>query len=323
MLHGEIMTMDKRIVNAIKISVAALGANAIAFALHLQFPTSAGINAILSIQPTKRETVEIALSKVYAYMLGLLFAVILFSNMKIDIYSYGVYVVIVTFLYMYLKWGNHVTMVCVMALHFLGAGEVSNQLIVNEILLFAIGVSAGILVNLHLHKDSDYIMELKNSADLKIVRYLVHIRNSIIGKEVADAELLFNQLNDDITRARMVAEENFNNQLQSNDTKDIEYIRMRRKQAFILYEMNKVARSIESHTCSTASIEKFIGQIALNYSEDNTVEALLKEFHELNHVIKTIPLPTTREEFEDRAKLFAILRLIQEFLEEKMKYAKR
>lgn len=303
--------------------MAALGANVIAHVLHLQFPTSAGINAILSIQPTKRETVEIALSKVYAYMLGLLFAVILFSEMKIDIYSYGVYLIIVTFLYMYLKWGNHITMVCVMGLHFLGAGEVTFSLVINEILLFAIGVSAGILVNLHLKKDSDYIEELKNGADLKIVRYLVHIRNSIIGKEAADAEELFNQLNDDITRARIVAEENFNNQLQKKDTRDIEYIRMRRKQAFILYEMNKVARSIVTHTSSSASIEKFIGEIALNYSEENTVEALLVEFHALNDVIKTIPLPTTREEFEDRARLFAILRLIQEFLEEKMKYAKR
>ncbi len=314
--------MDKRIINAVKISVAALGANAVAYALNLRFPTSAGINAILSIQPTKRETVDIALSKVYAYLLGLLFAVTLFSNVTINIYSYGMYVVIVTFLYMYLQWGNHVTMVCVMALHFLSAGEVTNSLILNEILLFAIGVSAGILVNLHLKKDSDYIEELKNNADLKIVRYLVHIRNSIIGREAADAEELFNGLNDDITRARIVAEENFNNQLQIKDTKDIEYIRMRRKQAFILYEMNKIARSIVNHTSSTASIEEFIGQIALNYSKDNTVEALMEEFHKLDSVIKTIPLPSTREEFEDRARLFAILRLIQEFLDVKMKYAK-
>ena len=47
-----------------------------------------------------------------------------------------------------------------------------------------------------------------------------------------------------------------------DDTYDLEYINMRRNQAHLLYEMDKIARSISLKTISTDRVEDFIKKIA-------------------------------------------------------------
>ena len=48
--------------------------------------------------------------------------------------------------------------------------------------------------------------------------------------------------------------------------------------------------------------------------EQKNNELLLNEFNELWNEMKNRPLPQTRQEFEDRAELFTLLELIEEFL---------
>ena len=50
----------------------------------------------------------------------------------------------------------------------------------NEILLFVLGVAFGILVNLLLHKKTDYIEELKKQTCLKIQSAYFHYRNTFM-----------------------------------------------------------------------------------------------------------------------------------------------
>jgi hypothetical protein len=54
-------------------------------------------------------------------------------------------------------------------------------------------------------------------------------------------------------------------------------------------------------------------KVSLEYPIQNN-EILLNEFNELWNEMKNRPLPQTRQEFEDRAELFTLLELIEEFL---------
>ena len=54
-------------INTFKITVAAVLAIIVAQLLHLEFAVSAGIVAILSVQPTKKETLRTALSRFLAF----------------------------------------------------------------------------------------------------------------------------------------------------------------------------------------------------------------------------------------------------------------
>ena len=132
---------------------------------------------------------------------------------------------------------------------------------------------------------------------------------------------LFKRLNSDIEKANFVAEENYKNQFNLDDTYDLEYINMRRNQAHILYQMDKIARSISLKTISTDRVEDFIKKLALERRNYERASELLEEFYELDASMKSIPLPVSRPEFEDRARLFAIMRLLEEFLQAKSEFA--
>lgn len=71
--------MQKSIlISSFKIVLAAIGAIMVARLFHLEFAISAGIVAILTIQPTKRETVNTALGRLYAFVVALVVAFISF-----------------------------------------------------------------------------------------------------------------------------------------------------------------------------------------------------------------------------------------------------
>lgn len=63
----------------IKTAIAASGAVGIAEALSLPFATSAGILAILGVQPTRRKTVRQVSSRFLACILGLFIGAVLFT----------------------------------------------------------------------------------------------------------------------------------------------------------------------------------------------------------------------------------------------------
>lgn len=63
------------------------------------------------------------------------------------------------------KWISAMAMDSVLISHFLSFGKTGPAEIKNEVLLFVLGVAFGILVNLLLHKKTDYIEELKKQTD--------------------------------------------------------------------------------------------------------------------------------------------------------------
>jgi hypothetical protein len=313
----------KLLLNATKIVLATIISIKIAELFGLRNVTSAGIIAILSIQPTKKDTLTTSILKVQSYVSAIIIAYISFLILGINDLSFALYLVVYVLLSFRLNWVSSIAMNTVLISHFLVAKDISISMLINESLLFIIGVGAGLIASLHLKKDKNSIEFLKDYADLKIVRYLVHISNSVSNKELlAEGEEIFASLNEDIEKASIVADENFKNQFKDSDTFDIDYIKMRRKQAHILYEMDKIALNISTKTLSTKMIENFIKEVALEFSKDNTVETLIKKFNALDTDIKSKPLPVTRMEFEDRARLFTILRLLEEFLQIKADFVK-
>ena len=86
--------MKSIITNSIKISAAAILAIICAQALKLDFAVSAGIVAILSVQPTKKETLRTALSRLLAFAVALVISIALFNLLGFTIPVFFIYLVI-------------------------------------------------------------------------------------------------------------------------------------------------------------------------------------------------------------------------------------
>lgn len=313
--------MKSIIINTLKISVAAILAILCAQTLKLDFAVSAGIVAILSVQPTKKETLRTALARLLAFAVALATSITLFNLLGFTTQVFFLYLAIFILVCQWRKWISAMAMDSVLISHFLSLGKTGLTEIKNEVLLFILGVSFGILVNLILHKNTNYIERLKNETDQQIKLVLHRMALRIQNPDFAAYDgSCFDSLNQSIFTAKKQAEENYNNQFSKKDTFDSRYIEMRENQTKILYEMYKAARDLDTVPDTAPLLSDFLEKVSTEYHKDNDVKALLDELAQIHDKMKNVPLPQTRTEFEDRANLFTLMERLKDFLQIKRNF---
>ena len=68
-------------------------------------------------------------------------------------------------------------------------------------------------------------------------------------------------------------------------------------------------------------ISDFFEKMAGEFHRENDGVALMEAFKEMDAYMKKQPLPMQRQEFEDRARLFIMMRYIEEFIAIKMEFS--
>lgn len=308
--------------NTIKITAASIISILAAFALGLEFAVSAGIVTILSIQPTKKETLKTALSRLLAFVCALLIAWVCFGVFGITVQAFFVYLFVFIGVCLIFKWNSAMAMNSVLISHFLSVGNMSPEMILNEVLIFVIGVGLGIFANMHLSKDEFAIEELREATDNQIKKILTRMSERILTHDLSDYNgECFEKLMSILHKAQAMADTNYKNQFGDADVFDMEYLKMREEQCRILFEMYKNVKKLNTSPTQAKMISDFLREIAGEYHKDNTVDDLLVRFYGIDGAMKAEPLPVTRDEFEDRARLFAVLGLLEEFLKIKEIFA--
>ena len=315
--------MKKVVLNTLKISIMAMLAILLAQYFSLEFPFSCGIVTILSIQSTKQETFKTATERFIAFVIAVFIALLSFSVFGYGTLGFAVYLLLYIFVCQYYKWFASMAMNSVLISHFLTFGSMSQEALTNEFTLFIIGAGMGVLANLHLHQNSDYMNELKTKSDEQIRHILERMAQRIINDVDEYDGHCFDILNELIVKAKSVSIENRKNTLLQKENPDENYILMREHQTQILYEMYKTIRKMHTTPNTAHIISEFLRKIAQEYHEYNDCESLLEEFYEIDKQMKEAVLPQNRKEFEDRARLFSLLRLIEEFLSIKKEYMRK
>lgn len=312
------------LLNTVKISAAAILATGIAIALELNYALSTGAVAILTILPTKRETVKTAAGRLLAFLSALGIAFGCYRVLGFHFRGYAAFLLLYILVCQIVGWYSSMAINSVLMSHFLSAGTMTFSGVVNEASIFLIGMSIGVIANMHLRKNADYIEELKEDTDNQIKKILHHMSQRILNNEVsAYNEDSFRILIESIDKAKYVAYTNYNNQLRVRDREDIEYIHMRERQCEILYEMYKNIRQIHTTPFTAGKISAFLEEMSSAYHKENTGIALMEQFRKMDKSMKGKPLPTDRAEFEDRARLFYLLRQIEEFIQVKVDFLKQ
>ena len=301
------------IVNSVKMIFAAIFSIFVAQLFNLDFAISAGIVAILTIQPSKRETFSTAIARFYGFVIAIVISFICFKIFGITTLGFFVYLAIYVFICQKFRWYSAIAMNSVLISHFLSIGVMNFQTIVNESLIFLIGVLFGILVNLHLHKNTKEMNRLKNLLTEQVQKIINRMSQRIIDQNLQNYDgKCFIQLNKDFYLAKEIADVNYKNQLKKDDS-EIKYLENLGNQIGILYEMYKRVKNIKTQPSTAKIISDFLQKVSEEYPIQNN-EILLNEFNELWNEMKNRPLPQTRQEFEDRAELFTLLELIEEFI---------
>lgn len=313
----------KNLVFALKVGIAAVAAILIAEALQLQFALSAGIVAILSVAFTKKETMKTAINRFVAFLVALIIAAGCFYWLGFNSYGFFLYLLLFIIVCQFLSWNSAMAMDSVLISHFISFGEMNLESVRNELLLFAVGVGVGIVANVFLHQNKDYMESMRRETDEMIKNVLHRMSLRILNPQMEDYDgSCFVGLNRSVAKATAIANENYMNRFSKAETEDMKYIAMRGRQTEVLYGMYKHLREIHSVPVSADTLAQFFERVAASYAMDNTVEELFEEYQRLNEEMKKMPLPTDRKEFEDRARLFSVMRGMEEFLLIKKEYMK-
>lgn len=316
--------MNKNISFAFKVSLAAILAIILANALSLDFFISAGIVAILSVAATKKETVKTAVNRLLGFIIALIVSFLCFHFAGFTVFAFCLYLVVFILICQIFHWNSAMAMDSVLISHFLSFGCFNYKTIMNESMLFVIGVGIGILVNLSLHKNASYMEKMKSETDEQIKLVLSRMSDRIMNSELPNYDgKCFFKLRDLISEALSIANENYMNQFRNGDVADIEYITMRSEQVDVLHEMYKKVSTLKTTPITAKIISDYLNRISESYDEDNTAEDLLNEFAVLHDSMKKQKLPENRQEFEERAQLYGLMKNIEEFLLLKRQYMER
>lgn len=322
--RGEVKerTMWKlRLAKSLKIAAAALTAIALAGELGLKYSSTAGIITILSIQNTKQETLKSAGKRWIAFVCALVLAGLCFSMMDYSLWAFGLFLFFFVLLCLWVGWGEAIAMNAVLATHFLAEQSMEPAMLVNEALLLLIGTGTGILVNLHLRRRETEFRRLAEKVDDQMKGILQRMSRWLPESDRCEYGAdCFVELKAAIDEAKNCALVNYGNTVFSKSTDEIDYIAMREKQSYLLWEIYENITKIQYLPGQSGQVAEMLGHIGDDFHRDNTVEGLLDSLDELFMQMKEQELPRSREEFEARAILFYILMQIRQFLEIKREY---
>jgi uncharacterized membrane protein YgaE (UPF0421/DUF939 family) len=299
----------------LKTAVGGAIAILIAASLGLKYGTAAGVIVILSVQSTKRQSIRVAIQRMGACILALFLSSVLFNLLGYNAYVFGAFLLIFIPTAARFKFNEGIVVSSVLVTHLLVEKSTAVSLIVNELLLMLIGVGVALIMNLYMPSIDKKIK--KSQVDIEeLIREILRHMSSALGECAVSLkeEELFNRLERKIKKGRERAYRSLNNSLFSDNSYYAKYMDMRYQQLKALKNMRKHFERFSISYKQSEMIAGFTLKLSNSIHEYNTAEGLLKSLQDLRESFKSMELPKTREEFENRAMLYQFLNDLEQFL---------
>ena len=308
-------------IKVLKITIGAFLAVFIASLLDISYSTSAGVITILSIQNTKRETLLIVGKRIGAFFIALIIAFLSFYLFGYEVIAIAFFLLLFSILCNVFSLQDGLVMNTVLIFHFYGEQSMSLFWIKNELMILFIGTGIGIIMNSYMPGNAKLIR--KNQEYLEgAIREVLHQMSSMIRMEngACYTDIHFQMLDEKLEKMALWAYEERDNTLTFENRYFIKYVQLRKNQSFTLKQLYKDIQLLHAVPVQAIMVSDYIEEISKTFHEYNNGEMLKKQLENILEMMKGQPLPTTREEFEDRAILYRILYDLEEFLQIKIQF---
>lgn len=306
----------------VKMAISATLALLLANVFNLDYAAVAAVIAVLSIQNTRREAIKIARNRVFSSLLSIFLSAILYSILGHNPVAFFIFLLLFITLNFKLKIEVGMVVGIVLSTHLLVASVINVQWIINELLIMTFGISTASLANIFMPSLEDDFKKDKLFIEENYKLIISKMAKSLITQTVdLDENRLFNNLENALEISKNTSYRIFNNSLFKSNTYYTDYTNMRINQFYILKRMRSHFEKLYMSFYQTKVLSDFTNKVANNICETNNCKELLENLSSLKQEFKSMPLPKTREEFENRAMLFNFLNDLEEFLLEKRKFA--
>lgn len=318
-------TISNHLFYALKIGIGSAISIYLAELLQLEYSSSAGIITLLTISGTKTETFRLGINRIATFFATVALCWLTHLLVGPEWIGYGIVMVIVTF---FLSMRNLLTTLSVNAVfvsHFLRNPEqkITSELILNELMLLMIGLLIAVLVNHFQNYESQKryldqsaaVTEAKlRSIFMKLSEYLKDPQvNNHVWEEII-------QLEKDILLYTKSAFQYQQNRLPLMDNYYVDYFEMRLQQCSVLHNLHYEMKKIRVFQSDSQVVARFLDDIMDHLPEMDAPESQLAKLDQLIQQIQEENLPSSREEFLSKARLYHILMDLEEFLKFKKRF---
>ncbi len=285
--------------------------------LHLQFAASAGTITLLTLQTTKWDTVKLSLRRMITFFMTYVTCFLLYHIIGVSWFDYGIYLLMMVFFCEWLGWRNAVSVNAVIGAHFLSTYDFSFPFMINELLLVVLGITIALVLNMFNNyntQESSIIKSMRhveNEMKKILLELASYLKNQSMGDNVWDS---IRTLEDKLDDYSEIAHEYQNNTFVSHPEYYINYFSMRKQQCGVLHNLHAEMIRLRNLPKQANTVANYITILTEYITEMNDPTKQMKELELLLEDMKEQPLPENRDEFENRALLYHILRDLEDFL---------
>ena len=306
-----------------KIGIGASIAIFIAEFLNLQYATSAGIIALLTLVTTKWGTLKLSLQRLLTYAISVAICWLIFRIVPSMWVEYGLFLFCIVLISEWLGWRSTLSVNAVIGTHFLTTQDFTVEFLINELLLVVIGITIAILLNLvHINSEQENgIVKSMRHVEHQMKQILIELAGYLGQKSSGDRVWDdLKKLEGELEEYLELACEYENNTFVSHTGYYIDYFEMRMKQCGALHNLHSEMQRMREMPKQAHIVADFILEITQHVTEMNDPQKQIDDLEEILDKLRNEPLPETHKEFESRAELYHVLLDMEEFLMYKKRF---
>jgi uncharacterized membrane protein YgaE (UPF0421/DUF939 family) len=305
----------------VKTAIGAAVSMIVASAIGLDYSVAAGVITILSVQNTKKKSLDLAVMRIGSTLLALFIGAAAFSLLGYSAVAYGVYLMFFIPSAAALGFNDGIVPSSVLVTHLLLERSVSFSLLGNEVMLMVIGAGVGIILNIYMPNLEKQLNNDVVEIERLMKRVLSSMSVSLSTQTVPlDEEKLYRELDEKLKAGYERALKDAGNHLVKDVRYYLKYMEMRSVQFGIMKNMRKLFERLNESYEQTKLVAALTDLVADQFHESNTARELLEDLQGYKEIFRNMELPKSRDEFEVRAALFQYINELEQLLDVKREF---
>ncbi len=304
----------------LKTAAGAAIAIYIAQLLQLDYFVSAGILAILCIQPTKKKSIRAAFSRFIASLIGIVYAFVFFEGIAYHPVVLGIMILLFIPVLVSLRFSDGFISSTVILMHIYDSQNMTFDLLLNEIILMAVGFGTALAVNVYMPSIENKLDEYRNEIETlystifkEVANYLRQGESAWTGAELMESEKL-------VKKAKALAYQDVENHVTRLENKYYRYFDMREQQLDIIERILPKITELPIEVGQSHLVAEFLEDLAAHVHSGNTASQYLDKLDAVKADFAKMPLPDNHQKFIAMATLYQVIEEMESYLEIKSTY---
>ncbi len=286
----------------------------LAMLINLESYTTAGVIAILCVQPTKRRSLRFALDIFFCALAGTILALVILSLFGYTILGLGLLFLFYIPIPVTFNIRNGIVIGAVVILALFVSGDITLDVIKNSFWLVAIGGGTALSMNLFMPNITETLAKRKIAIEDDYRKVFKQIASHLNGYGHEENTEVLNGLHKEIDRAKSLAFVDIENHFLRHEDRLYQYFHMRQDQLGILKRIDELAKSVKTHSEESVKIAQFILGLTDSLHHFKSTKTNREMLTVMTNDFENLPLPTSKETFIHRATLLQLLKELNAYL---------